>query len=65
MFVNFWGCGFSEADEINNGTDAEPDYEWGYACRRPENETKVCILDNQWGDELEDCRFLDISEGRK
>ena len=60
MLINYWDCEYSEADEIECGTEDEPDYYWRYGCNHPENRELHCGLDNQWGGDTDDCKLLDV-----
>jgi len=55
MLINYWDCYYSYAEEqLKDGS-----LEWVYYCDHPKNPSEFCICDNQWGDEEDDCEFLD------
>jgi len=64
MLINYWDCDYANADEIECGTDDDPDWMWYYGCTHPNNEKSVCLCDNQWYDNEDDCKFLDFPDTR-
>ena len=58
MNINYWDCNYSSSEEVNIGTEDEPDYEWIYNCIHP-NGNGSCKLDNKYG-EKENCKLLDL-----
>ena len=59
MFINYWDCKYSEAEEVNFSDEDTPDYEWVYHCNHPDNEDKHCHYNNKWCEDQDDCTLLD------
>jgi len=58
MLINFWDCEYSEADEINYGTEDDPEYEWEYYCHHPNSKNNKCTLENKWSGDMSYCHLL-------
>jgi len=59
MNINYWYCDYSSSDEINMGTEDNPDYEWHYGCTHPSGDG-LCRLDNKYSGKKDDCKLLDL-----
>ena len=58
MKINYWACKWAgDADEVQHGTEEDPDYIWVYPCAHPDNPEGFCHKSNKWSDMKDDCEI--------
>lgn len=59
MEINYWDCEYNDYDEVYTGEDEIR----MYRCTHPANKCGECELDNKYGGEEADCKYLEEKDG--